>query len=47
VDAGGVLADEQLVGDLAVRPALGDQGQHLALALGQPEGSGACGQASG
>ena len=40
VDARGVLADEQLVGDLAVGPAQGDQGQHLALALRQAEGIG-------
>ena len=38
VDADGLLADEQALADLAVRPALGDQGEHLALAVGQAEG---------
>src|ERR671922_2212094 len=32
VDARGALADEQLVGDLAVRPATGEQSQDLQLA---------------
>src|SRR6185503_3615139 len=35
VDAHGLLADEQALADLAVRPAFGDQGQDLALAPGQ------------
>ena len=39
MDTRGVLADEQLIGDLAVGPADGDERQHLAFARGQPEAS--------
>ena len=35
VDAGGPGADEQRLGDLGVRAAVGDQGEHLAFAGGQ------------
>ena len=38
MDAGRVLADEQLLGDLAVRPALDQQRQDVAFAAGQAEG---------
>src|SRR6476659_9778282 len=37
VDADGLLADEQPLADLPVRPALGDERQHLALTSAQPE----------
>jgi Rhodopirellula transposase DDE domain len=37
VDAGCLGGDEQRLADLPVRPALGDQGQHLRLSPGQAE----------
>ncbi len=49
MDAGRVLADEQLLGDLAVGPALDQERQDVALAPRQPErivrrGGGAAGR---
>ena len=38
VEGDGVLADDECLGDLAVRLAGRDQPQHLDLALGQPIG---------
>jgi hypothetical protein len=35
VDAGGLGGDEQLLADLPVGPALGDQGEHLSLPPGE------------
>jgi hypothetical protein len=40
VDAGRVLADEQLGGDLPVRPPEGDQPEDLAFPVRQPEADG-------
>jgi len=37
VDAGGLGGDEQRLADLPVRPALGDQGQHLGLTVCEAE----------
>src|SRR6185312_15053213 len=36
-DADGLLADEEPLADLAVRPAFRDQRQHLAFPAGEPE----------
>src|SRR5690349_21898205 len=38
VDARGLAADEELLGDLRVRLALGDEREHLDLAVGEAEG---------
>ena len=37
VDAGGLGADVEQLGDLPIRTASGDQAEHLGLSVGQPE----------
>ena len=39
MDAGGLTADEQLLGDLAIGTTLNQQAQHLNLTWGQPSQS--------